>query len=131
MLDENAPRVHAVLQDVLLDLIGHLLPLRSQVVVVVQRGQAGSPVARLPAHHLGRGEMLRLPANLPDPTVRLVPVRHRVLHLALQQRPHLLGKGVAGPRVQIDGIEERAPYVVLFLEVRAVADTDGSGAVVT
>ncbi len=84
--------------------------------------QARAAVACDPAHELGRDEVLRLAAHLPDAAVRLLPVLDRRLDRSLEDRPHDLGQEVARLRVQVDRIEHRAPHVVLHLLVRGVAD---------
>ena len=68
--------------------------------------------------------MLRLAANLPDPLVGLAPVRDGQLDLLDEDRPDPLWKLVACLRVQVEGVEERAPDVVLVLLERAVPDPD-------
>jgi len=50
--------------------------------------------------------------------------------LALQDRPDLLRHAVAGLGVEVEGIEDRAPDVVLVLVVGTVADADRRGTLV-
>ena len=90
MLDEHPTRVHPVLQDVRLDLVGGGLPLLGEVGVVVDPRQPCPPVARHPAHHLGGDEVLGLAPDLPDPAVGLAPMGDRALHGPLQQGPYTL-----------------------------------------
>ena len=80
-----------------------------------------------PAHDLGRREVLRLAAHLPDAPVRLAPVLERALDLAHEDRPEPLVEAVARLRVQVDRVEHRAPHVVLALLVGGVADRGPAG----
>ena len=65
--------------------------------------------------------MLGLAADLPDPPVWVAPVLDRGLDLALEDRPDLLVERVARPGVQVEGVEQGAPDVVLVLLVGVVA----------
>ena len=51
-------------------------------------------------------------------------------HLPAQHRPHAVVEPVAGPGVQVDGVQHRTPDVVLPLPVRLVADPDRPRALV-
>ena len=66
--------------------------------------------------------MPRLAADLPDAAVGLAPALDRLLDLRDDDRPDAFGHAVAGLRVQVDGVEQRTPHVVLVLIVRAIAD---------
>ena len=101
------------------------------VGVLAQPGQPRPAVRRDPAHHLRRGEVLRLAAHLPDAAVRLAPVLERVLDLMLGHLPDPVIEPVPRPCVQVQGVEHRAPHVVLPLAVRGVADPDRPGALVS
>ena len=68
--------------------------------------------------------MLRGAADLPDAAVRLAPVLERVLDLVPGHLPDPLVEPVAGPGVQVEGVEHDAPDVVLLLGVGVVADPD-------
>ena len=94
--------------------------------VLAQLGQPRAAVERDPAHELGRGEVARLAAHLPDAAVGLAPVRDRGLDLDHEQRPDALGHLVARLRVQVDGVQDGAPDVVLGLRVRRVPDPHGA-----
>ena len=93
-------------------------------------GQLGGPVQRDPAHQLRRHVVLRGPAGLPDPLVRLPPGRDRAFGLGLHQRPQPPRQVLAAAGVQQERVEDRAVHVVLALVERAVADPDRAGALV-
>ena len=97
-------------------------PLHGQVPVLAQLGEPGAAVERDPAHELRRGEVLGVAAHLPDAAVGLAPVGDRGVDLLLEERPHALRQRVARLGVQVDGVEHRAPHVVLVLVMGAVAD---------
>ncbi len=59
------------------------------------------------------------------PRSGLAPVGQRRLDLRAQDRPHALGQMVARLGVEVDGVEHRAPDVVLGLRVGGVADAHG------
>ena len=121
-LHEDAALVDPVGADVGVDLVGDLAPLRGEVGLVVHPGQPGAAVEGDPAHELARREVLRLPADLPDAAVGLVPVLDGLLDLPLQHRPQCLGQLLARSRVQVDRVEHGAPHVVLALVVGGVPD---------
>ena len=130
VLDEHAALVDAVVADVGVDLVGGLPPALRVLPVLAQLGQAGAAVARHPADQLGGGEVLGLAADLPDAAVGLAPVIDRLFDLARQDRPHAVVQRVARTRVQVDGVEQRAPDVVLVLLVGGVADPHRTRALV-
>ena len=130
VLHEDALVVHPVRADVGVYLLGGLLPAIGRRVVVADPRQARAAIGRHPAHQLRGREVLRLAPHLPYAPVGLAPVRERLLHLALDDRPEPVGQLIARPRVQVDRIEHRAPHVVLLLVVRAVADAHGTSMVV-
>src|SRR5215469_10755077 len=68
--------------------------------------------------------MLRLAADLPDPGVGLAPALQRVLDLMPGHLPNPLVEPVSGLRVQVEGVEDDAPHVVLLLLKGGVADAD-------
>ena len=72
------------------DLVGARLPAVGPLEVLPDAGQAGPPVGRHPAHHLGRGEVLGVAPYLPDAPVRLPPVRQGGLDLAAEDGPEAL-----------------------------------------
>src|SRR5262249_13333787 len=88
-------------------------------------GQVGAAGGGDPAQHLGGGEVLGLPADLPDPLVRLAVVLQGVVDEAGEPFPHrrhdLAGQAA---ELDVDGVEDHAPHVVLFLVPGAVADPD-------
>src|SRR3954465_1212472 len=49
------------------------------------------------------------PPALPDPAVRLAPVRERRVDLTRQQDPEAVVEAVAGPDVKADGVEQHPP----------------------
>src|SRR5439155_24320062 len=106
------------------------LPAGGELPLVAQACEPGSPVGRDAAHDLRRGDMPRLAAHLPDPAIRLAPMVDRRLDLADEDRPDTLVEPVTGLRVEVDGVEDGPPDVVLPLVVRAVADPDRSRALV-
>jgi hypothetical protein len=130
VLGEHAALVEPVGQHVGVDLVGRDLPGARLLLVAAQPGQARAAVHGHPAHDLGGGEVLGIPAHLPDPAVGLAPVLHRALDLVDDDRPDLLGHLVAGLRVQVDRVQQGAPHVVLALVVGAVADAHGLRALV-
>src|SRR5207245_11064951 len=107
--------------DVGFDLIGLRLPALRQVEVAVQLGEASAAIARHPAHELRRGEMLGLTPYLPDAAVGLPPVLDGRFDTALEDRPHDLRQVVPGFGVQVHGVQDRTPNVVLLLGVGGVA----------
>ncbi len=107
-----------------------LRQVAGQGLLVAERGQPRAAVGRDPAHHLGRGEVLRLAADLPDAPVRLVPAFQRPLHLLACHLPGPVVEPVARFGVQVDRVEDHAPDVVLRLLVGAVADAHRPGALV-
>src|SRR5919108_3504774 len=133
VLDEDAAVVDAALADVIVDLVGDAPPEVRTLPVAARLRQPHAAVDRDPAHHLRRREVLGLPAHLPDPAVRLGPVRDRVLDVPGDDVParlrELLGDPVVA-RVQRERVEQHPPDVVLTVVVGAVADPDGPGAVV-
>ena len=122
VLGEDAALIEAVGQDVGLDLVGRCGPAHSRPVVVPHPGEPRAAICGDPAHDLRRREVLRFAADLPDPAVRLPPVLEGRLDLPRQDRPDTLVEVVAGLRVQVNGVEHRAPHVMLTLVVRTVAD---------
>ena len=69
--------------------------------------------------------MLRLAANLPQPLVGFSPVLERSLHesgQAFPQRRRDLGGIVT--ELDVDGVEQHSPHVVLALIPRAIAHPD-------
>jgi len=86
-LGEHAPPVDAVGADVRVDLGGRRLPAGRDPGVVAKPRQSRTSVERDPAHQLGRREVLRLAAHLPDPPIRLSPVGERVLNRAAEDWP--------------------------------------------
>ena len=111
-----------MLEDVGLDLLGDAPPLSGIARLALSLGQFGPAVQRHPAHHFRRREVLRLPADLPDATVGLTPVRDRLLHLFLQHGPQGFRDLLAGFGVQVERVQNRAPDVVLHLVVGAIAN---------
>ena len=67
--------------------------------------------------------------DFPDPAVGRAPMRGGLLELGLDDGPDLFGHLFARTGVVVDGVEQRAPHVVLLLVVGAIADADRSGAV--
>ena len=122
VLGQHAPLVDPVGQDVFLDLLRGELPLAGLAVLTADPGDLGAPVHRDPAHDLGRGEVLQLAADLPDPGVGLPPVLQRLVDLLVQDRPDPSVDVVGGLEVQVDRVQQGAPDVVLVLVVRGVAD---------
>ncbi len=122
VLAEHAAVVHRLRADVLLDLVGRRLPARRLLQVLAQLGQPRPAVGGHPAHELGGGEVLGVPAHLPDAPVGLAPVGQRRLHLLADDRPDPLRERVARLRVEVDRVEVGAPHVVLVLVVGGVAD---------
>ncbi len=107
-----------------------LRQLRARFLSSRSSGQPRAAVGGDPAHHLGRGEVLRLAADLPDAPVRLAPAFQRPLHLLARHLPGPVVEPVARLGVQVDRVEDHAPDVVLRLLVRAVADAHRPGALV-
>ena len=124
VLREDAAVVHAVGEDVVLDLLGGEAPLGGLALLAHRHGEPGAPVDGDPAHDLRRREVLQLPAHLPDAGVGLAPVLERLADLLLQDRPHPVVEVVDRLGVQVDRVEQGAPDVVLLLGVRGVADPD-------
>ncbi|GAA3409320.1 hypothetical protein GCM10018952_09610 [Streptosporangium vulgare] len=71
-----------------------------------------------------------LAAYLPDATVGLPPVPDDGLDLPLQDGPDPLVQTVPRAGVDVEGVEDRAPDVVLTVPVGGVADPDGLGSLV-
>ena len=68
--------------------------------------------------------MLRRPPDLPNPLIRMAPVGQRRVHLALEHGPAPLVKRLAGPGVEIHGVQQHPPHIVLALIPSPVADPD-------
>src|SRR5215467_10152586 len=68
--------------------------------------------------------MPRLAADLPDAGVGLAPALQRMLDLMPGHLPDPLVEPVPGLGVQVEGVEDHAPHVVLLLLVGGVADAD-------
>ena len=86
------------------------------------------PVEGDPDHHPGVGEVAQRTADLPDPVVRLVPVRGQLVDERALQRPalrRLLEPAVAGV---LEGDHHLAEHVGLALVHGAVADAHRAGA---
>src|SRR5579859_6460552 len=99
MLAKNAALIEGVRTYVGVDLIGGLLPHPGHVVLVTEPGQPRAAVRGHPAHHLRRGEVLRLAADLPDAAVRLAPVLQGMLDLLPGDLPDPLLQPVPRPGV--------------------------------
>src|SRR2546427_8078184 len=69
--------------------------------------------------------MLRLAANLPDAAIRRLPVLDGRFDGSLQDRPHDLWQVVPRLGVEVHGVEDGSPNIVLLLRIRGVADADG------
>src|SRR4029078_12567641 len=81
--------------------------------------------------HLRRYEVLGLPADLPDPAIRLAPVGPEGLHGLLRNLPDTV-RNVAHPvRLEAHEPDDVSPDVVLLLVVGAIADADGARSVVS
>ncbi len=89
------------------------------------------PVHRDPGHHLGVDEVPARPADLPDALVGLAPPGLQELHQLALQRPRVvLAVDVGGYPGDVQRVEHLAVDVQLELVDGAVADPDGSGALV-
>src|SRR4051794_28441972 len=75
---------------VLVDLVGHLLPLVGELELLTHPSEACTAVERHPAHDLRRREVPRVAAHFPDATVGLLPLFNRALDLDPQDRPYPL-----------------------------------------
>ena len=69
VLGEHAAVVERVLADVGVDLRRARRPALGQLELLAQLGEPAAAVDRDPAHQLRRGEVLRVPAHLPDAAV--------------------------------------------------------------
>ena len=118
----------AVLEDVGPDLLGGRAPLLLQAGIASDLRQLGRAVERDPAHELRGDVLLRLPARLPDPLVRVAPDLRRALCLGLHDRPEAARQARAVPGVEEDRVEDRAEDVVLPLVEGTVADPHGRSA---
>ena len=130
VLAEDAALIDGVGADVRPDLVGARLPARRVLEVAADLGQPRAAVCCDPAHQLRGGEVLRLAADLPDSEVRVAPVGEGGLDLPDEDRPHALRELVARLRVQVEGVEDRSPDVVLVLLVGVVADSHRACALV-
>src|SRR5207245_9292771 len=119
------PLVNAALADLGFDLVSLRLPCARQLNVAMHLSEPRATVAGDPAHELGRHEVLRLAADLPDSAVRLLPVLDRRIDRSLEDRPNDLGEEIARLRVPVHRIEHSAPDVDMHLPVSSVAHTHG------
>ena len=100
-------------------------------VVAAFRRQVGAAGGRDPAHHLGRREVLGVAADLPDALVGLLPVLQGVVDEGGEPFPHGRDDHAgAGVELDVEGVEDHAPHVVLLLVPGTVADPDRAGAAV-
>jgi LuxR family maltose regulon positive regulatory protein len=124
VLAEHASAVNTVGADIGVDLVCRAPPPRGAVGVAAQPGQLGTPVRGDPAEELGGREVPGRAANFPYPLVGIAPVLERGFDLALEHRPATLVEPVPAPLVQVEGIYEDTPYVVLALIPGRVTDAD-------
>ena len=113
-----------MLEDVGLDLLRGLGPLRLQVAVAADLGELGGPVERDPAHELRGHVVLWRATRLPDPLVGVLPHLRRALGLRMDDRPEPLREPLAPSRVEEDRVENRAEHIVLALVEGSVPDPD-------
>ena len=86
-------------------------------------GEVGAARRGHPAQDLGRGEVLGLTADLPDPLVGFAPVLQGGVNEPGEPFPHRRDD-LGGPAAEldVDGVEDHSPHVVLVLVPGAVAD---------
>ena len=99
-------------------------------MVGAQGRQLGAAVRGHPAEHLGAGEVASGPPHLPDALIGFVPMGQRRIDLALEHGPPPVVETLTGSGVEIHGVQEHAPHVVLALIPGAVADPDRTSAVI-
>jgi hypothetical protein len=125
MLPEHATAGNALVQHLGLDLVGSGLPAPGAFVVPPLAGEIGAPGGRHPAHHLRGGEVPRVAADLPDALIGLAPAVQGGFHEAGQALPHRRHDLAGFPaELDVQGVQDHAPHVVLALVPGPVADPD-------
>ena len=124
-LDEDLPAlVVALTADRVTDLLGDLLPALDGSLAKAFPGQGQSPVECGPAHHLAVHEVLRLAADLPDPTVGFDPALGGEVHQLDDEAPEVVVRGMAAEMPAPAQVDQGAVGVELELLGGRVADPD-------
>ncbi|GBD45801.1 hypothetical protein HRbin41_00617 [bacterium HR41] len=104
------------------DRLRSLVPAAGTRTVAPERCQTHTALGGDPTHHFRRHEVPLGAAHLPDTAIRFPPAREGRLDHRHEPRPHVWREVLAPPHMQVNGVDERSPHVVLALAVGAVAD---------
>src|SRR5581483_5964143 len=121
---------HAVCADVVVNLVGYGAPTLGVLGVFPDLRQTRAAVQGDPAKHLGGGEVLGFAADFPDAAVGFAPVADGTFDLVLEDGPHALVECVPRAGMDVHGVEQGAPNVVLTLAVGTISHPHRTGALV-
>src|SRR5450755_4929635 len=125
MLPERSPFGYALVQYLGLDLVGACPPPLGAFAIAPLGGEISAARGRDPAHDLGCGEVLGVAADFPDTLVGLMPVLQGGVHEPGEPFPHRHDDlGSSAVELDVHGVEDHAPDVVLLLIPGPVADPD-------